>query len=304
MGELDARLALSGMRGDAKYSVLCDGDGSGSAAGLGTGSGEARLEALRFAWPGLRYENMFEGAIAGAWVGSSAAIAIAIALLPRGGTDDWRPEAQLLNRTGGGASQRGKAPAETIAECVEGGAGAGAEGQVVQRLAASKSALHTSVVARCWETAGRSLCGAVATRQSQSPKNYRMDAWLELWTRSRRADAFERWTVRAGGVSNFGVEVCTVQVQPSARGPGSVLEFAPTATETTLNTQHLPRPHASSSWMHAGITSRHRHVDLRPEGHTSCQIAPFDSRCAACIVYTSSQLEQRDGNSNGNAATH
>ena len=39
----------SGMRGDAKYSVLCDGDGSGSAAGLGTGSGEARLEALRFA---------------------------------------------------------------------------------------------------------------------------------------------------------------------------------------------------------------------------------------------------------------
>jgi hypothetical protein len=89
MGELGARLALSGMRGDAKYSVLCDGDGSGSAAGLGTGSGEARLEALRFAWPGLRYENMFEGAIAG--VGSSAAIATAtataIALLPRGGTD-------------------------------------------------------------------------------------------------------------------------------------------------------------------------------------------------------------------------
>ena len=39
----------SGMRGDAKYLVLCDGDGSGSAAGLGTGSGEARLEALRFA---------------------------------------------------------------------------------------------------------------------------------------------------------------------------------------------------------------------------------------------------------------
>jgi hypothetical protein len=29
------------------------------------GSGEARLEALRFAWPGLRYENMFEGAIIG-----------------------------------------------------------------------------------------------------------------------------------------------------------------------------------------------------------------------------------------------
>jgi hypothetical protein len=27
------------------------------------GSGDARLEALRFAWPGLRYENMFEGAM-------------------------------------------------------------------------------------------------------------------------------------------------------------------------------------------------------------------------------------------------
>lgn len=49
MGELDGKLAVSGMRGDAKYSVLCDGDGSGRAAGLATGSGEARLEALRFA---------------------------------------------------------------------------------------------------------------------------------------------------------------------------------------------------------------------------------------------------------------
>lgn len=50
MGELDdARPALSGIRGDAKYSVFCDGEGSGRAAGLATGSGEARLEALRFA---------------------------------------------------------------------------------------------------------------------------------------------------------------------------------------------------------------------------------------------------------------
>lgn len=49
MGEPEAKLALSGMRGDAKYSVFCDGDGSGRAAGLATGSGEARLEALRFA---------------------------------------------------------------------------------------------------------------------------------------------------------------------------------------------------------------------------------------------------------------
>ena len=49
MGEADVKLALSGMRGDAKYSVLCDGEGSGRAAGLETGSGEARLEALRFA---------------------------------------------------------------------------------------------------------------------------------------------------------------------------------------------------------------------------------------------------------------
>jgi hypothetical protein len=29
------------------------------------GSGEARLEAVRFAWPGLRYENMLEGAMVG-----------------------------------------------------------------------------------------------------------------------------------------------------------------------------------------------------------------------------------------------
>lgn len=48
-GEPEVKLALSGMRGDAKYSVFCDGDGSGRAAGLATGSGEARLEALRFA---------------------------------------------------------------------------------------------------------------------------------------------------------------------------------------------------------------------------------------------------------------
>jgi hypothetical protein len=27
------------------------------------GSGDARLEVVRFAWPGLRYENMLEGAI-------------------------------------------------------------------------------------------------------------------------------------------------------------------------------------------------------------------------------------------------
>ena len=49
MGEPEAKLALSGMRGDAKYSVFCDGEGSGRAVGLETGSGEARLEALRFA---------------------------------------------------------------------------------------------------------------------------------------------------------------------------------------------------------------------------------------------------------------
>jgi hypothetical protein len=58
---------LSTKRGEVKYSVFCDGDGSGWAAGLveGRGSGAARLEAVRFAWPGLRYENMLEGAIAG-----------------------------------------------------------------------------------------------------------------------------------------------------------------------------------------------------------------------------------------------
>lgn len=212
MGELDARLALSGMRGDAKYSVLCDGDGSGSAAGLGTGSGEARLEALRFAWPGLRYENMFEGAIAGAWVGSSAAIAIAIAiaLLPRGGTDDWRPEAQLLNRTGGGASQRGNAPAETIAGCVEGGAGGWSRRRRANRPAIGSVQVCTAHLSRRTMLGNRwkELMWGVATHQS--PKSYLQDAWLELWARSRRADAFERWRVRAGGVSS-------VQVQPSAR---------------------------------------------------------------------------------------
>lgn len=49
MGELEVKLALSGTRGDAKYSVFCDGEGSGRAAGLKMGSGEARLEELRFA---------------------------------------------------------------------------------------------------------------------------------------------------------------------------------------------------------------------------------------------------------------
>jgi hypothetical protein len=211
MGELDARLALSGMRGDAKYSVLCDGDGSGSAAGLGTGSGEARLEALRFAWPGRRYENMFEGAIAG--VGSSLA-AIAIALLPRGGTDGGRPEAQLLNRTGGGASQRGNAPAETIADCVEGGAGAGAEGRIVQRLAASGSALHTSAVARCWETVGKSLCGASQHANLPKPTD-RMLGWNSGQGRAAQMPgAFERsserWSRR--GVECAGAAECSRSV--------------------------------------------------------------------------------------------
>lgn len=75
MGELETWLALSEKRGEPKYSVACEGDGSGYAAGLGwrcecelqlevelglaTGSGDARLEALRFAWPGLRYENIW-----------------------------------------------------------------------------------------------------------------------------------------------------------------------------------------------------------------------------------------------------
>jgi hypothetical protein len=51
---------LSLKRGEEKCSVVCDGEGSGGAAGLGleTGSGEARLEALRFAWPGLSLENI------------------------------------------------------------------------------------------------------------------------------------------------------------------------------------------------------------------------------------------------------
>lgn len=54
MGELETWLAWSEKRGEMKYSVLCEGDGRGTAAGLGAGSGDARLEALRFAWPGLR----------------------------------------------------------------------------------------------------------------------------------------------------------------------------------------------------------------------------------------------------------
>lgn len=45
------------MRGEAKYSVFCEGEGRGYAAGLGLeamGSGEASVEALRLVWPGLR----------------------------------------------------------------------------------------------------------------------------------------------------------------------------------------------------------------------------------------------------------
>jgi hypothetical protein len=48
------------MRGDVKYSVGCiEGEWR---AGL-FGPGEARAEALRLPWPGLRYENMFDGAM-------------------------------------------------------------------------------------------------------------------------------------------------------------------------------------------------------------------------------------------------
>jgi hypothetical protein len=48
------------MRGDEKYSVGCiEGEWR---AGL-FGPGEASAEALRLPWPGLRYENMFDGAM-------------------------------------------------------------------------------------------------------------------------------------------------------------------------------------------------------------------------------------------------
>lgn len=83
-GEPEGRPALSGMRGEAEYSVVCDGEGSGRAAGLETGSGEARLAALRFACPGLRYENMFEGAIAGVPRGLVARCCVASARLQGG----------------------------------------------------------------------------------------------------------------------------------------------------------------------------------------------------------------------------
>jgi hypothetical protein len=62
MGELDTQLALSERRGDEKCSLCCVGDGSG------TGRGSA----LRFAWPGRRYENMFEGAMGGRRRGSAS----------------------------------------------------------------------------------------------------------------------------------------------------------------------------------------------------------------------------------------
>lgn len=252
MGELDARLALalSGMRGDAKYSVLWEGDGSGSAAGLGlgTGSSEARLEALRFAWPGLRYENMFEGAIAAARVGCvvgryAIAIAIAIALLPRGGTgtDGWRPEAQSLSGTGGGASQRGNAPAETIAGCFEGGAGSWSRRKRAKFESSSdwqRPSLRCSSTPQPSHDAGKPLERAYVGRHS-TPISQKatarslpgswdwvlQDAWLELWTRSRCADAkrlraleAERSSRRAGGVSS-------VQVQPSGAGSRSVLSM-------------------------------------------------------------------------------
>lgn len=55
-----SEVETSGRRGLDSCSVDWAGLDSG---GLATGSGEATLEAARFAWPGRRYENMFEGAM-------------------------------------------------------------------------------------------------------------------------------------------------------------------------------------------------------------------------------------------------
>lgn len=74
------------------------------------------------------------------------AFAPLLRLLPRGYRHGRRPKTQVLQ--GVDASQRGHAPADTIAEYIEGGAGA--EEKIVPRLETVR--LHTSGVARSWET--------------------------------------------------------------------------------------------------------------------------------------------------------
>jgi hypothetical protein len=121
-------VALSLKRGEGKYSVLCAGEGTGWpwAAGLGTGSGEARLEACRFAWPGLSLENIDvpEGAIA----------VFRVAARPRSRCVD----AGCRERRGLGvyrASRRGLAPKRTITGWGEAGCGVvGAKGRRLQKL--------------------------------------------------------------------------------------------------------------------------------------------------------------------------
>lgn len=170
-------------------------------------------------------------------------------------------------------------------------AGAGAEGRIVQRLAvtASKSALHTSAVARCWETAGRSLCGA--SQHTNLPKaTYRMLGWNSGQGRAAQTRS------SVGEFEQAGCRVCRCRC---SRVLALGTEHAPTATETE---GRLSTPNTSQDLMHhdpgctyAGIASRHLHVDLRPEGHTSCQTAPFGSGCVACIVYLSSKPARAAG---------
>lgn len=116
-------------------------------------------------------------------------------------------------------------------------AGAGAEGRIVQRLAvtASKSALHTSAVARCWETAGRSLCGA--SQHTNLPKaTYRMLGWNSGQGRAAQTRS------SVGEFEQAGCRVCRC-----SRVLALGTEHAPTATETEgrLSTVHPTFPKAS-----------------------------------------------------------
>lgn len=101
-------------------------------------------------------------------MGSSAAIA----LLPRGCRQGWRPEAQILHSVD--ASQRGHAQADTIAGYIAGGAGAAKK--IVPRVETVKSA-HLRRRTMLGNTS-RDLMWGNATRQS------RERLLLGLWSRS------------------------------------------------------------------------------------------------------------------------
>lgn len=83
------------------------------------GSGDARLEAVRFAWPGLRYENMLEGAMLGVgrqWAMGNGQWARGHDALLLGTCSRRRLPAVAGSWEDQTASRRGHAPKDTITE--------------------------------------------------------------------------------------------------------------------------------------------------------------------------------------------